>query len=64
VINYADRLNQLPLGVIGIAIGVVLLPELSRALRRRRARERRSICKTAALNSAWRSVPAAVGLAL
>ncbi len=30
---YADRIYQLPLGVIGIAIGVVLLPELSRRLR-------------------------------
>ena len=30
---YADRLFQLPLGVIGVAIGVVLLPELSRRLR-------------------------------
>ena len=29
---YADRLYQLPLGVIGVAIGVVLLPELSRRL--------------------------------
>ena len=29
---YADRLYQLPLGVIGIAVGVVLLPELSRRL--------------------------------
>jgi putative peptidoglycan lipid II flippase len=27
---YADRLNQLPLGVIGIAIGTVLLPDLAR----------------------------------
>jgi len=27
---YADRLYQLPLGVVGIAIGVVLLPDLSR----------------------------------
>jgi putative peptidoglycan lipid II flippase len=26
---YADRLNQLPIGVIGIAIGTVLLPEMS-----------------------------------
>src|SRR5260221_3451109 len=31
---YADRLNQLPLGVIGIAIGTVLLPEMSRHLKR------------------------------
>ncbi len=30
---YADRLYQLPLGTIGIAIGVVLLPELARRLR-------------------------------
>ncbi len=29
---YADRLNQLPLGVIGIAVGTVLLPQLSRTL--------------------------------
>jgi putative peptidoglycan lipid II flippase len=29
---YADRLNQLPLGVVGIAIGVVLLPDLSAKL--------------------------------
>jgi putative peptidoglycan lipid II flippase len=29
---YADRLNQLPLGVIGIAVGTALLPVLSRAV--------------------------------
>jgi len=29
---YADRLNQLPIGVIGIAVGTVLLPEMSRHL--------------------------------
>ena len=26
---YADRLYQLPLGIVGVAIGVVLLPDLS-----------------------------------
>ena len=30
---YADRLNQLPLGIIGVAIGTVILPLLSRQLR-------------------------------
>ena len=30
---YADRLYQLPLGVVGIAIGIVLLPDLARRLR-------------------------------
>ena len=29
---YADRLYQLPLGVVGVAIGVVLLPDLVRHL--------------------------------
>lgn len=31
-LSYADRLYQLPLGVVGSAIGVVLLPDLSRRL--------------------------------
>jgi putative peptidoglycan lipid II flippase len=31
-LNYAERLYQLPIGVIGIAIGTVLLPEMSRRL--------------------------------
>lgn len=30
---YADRVYQLPLGVIGVALGTVLLPEISRKLR-------------------------------
>ncbi len=29
---YADRIHQLPIGVVGIAIGIVLLPEMSRRL--------------------------------
>lgn len=32
-LQYADRIYQLPLGVVGVAVGVVLLPELSRALK-------------------------------
>lgn len=30
---YADRINQLPLGVVGVAVGTALLPLLSRQLR-------------------------------
>ncbi len=30
---YADRINQLPLGVVGVAIGTALLPLLSRQIR-------------------------------
>ncbi|MCF6302199.1 MAG: murein biosynthesis integral membrane protein MurJ [Devosiaceae bacterium] len=33
---FADRLYQLPLGIIGVAIGVVLLPQLSRHLKGKR----------------------------
>jgi putative peptidoglycan lipid II flippase len=29
---YADRINQLPIGVIGVAVGTVLLPEMSRRI--------------------------------
>lgn len=32
-LNYAERVNQLPLGVVGVAIGTALLPLLSRQLR-------------------------------
>lgn len=30
ILNYADRVNQLPLGVIGVAVGTALLPTLAR----------------------------------
>lgn len=33
LLYYADRLNQLPLGVIGTAVGTALLPRLSRQVR-------------------------------
>lgn len=29
---FADRINQLPIGVVGVALGTVLLPEMSRRL--------------------------------
>jgi putative peptidoglycan lipid II flippase len=32
-LNYADRINQLPLGIIGFAIGTAILPLLSRQVR-------------------------------
>jgi len=32
-LNLADRIYQLPLGVVGVAVAIVLLPELSRALK-------------------------------
>ena len=35
-LNYADRLNQLPLSVIGTALGTAILPAISRAIDRDR----------------------------
>ncbi|MEW5729927.1 MAG: murein biosynthesis integral membrane protein MurJ [Pseudomonadota bacterium] len=32
-LNYADRVNQLPLGVVGVAIGTALLPLLARQIK-------------------------------
>ena len=59
---YADRINQLPIGVIGIAVGTVLLPEMSRrmppATTQARARaEPRHRIHTTADNSLSRRIP-------
>jgi len=62
LLNYADRLNQLPLGVIGIAVGVVLLPELSRVLKAG-DREQAELLQNRSLEFALAlTLPAAVGL--
>ena len=59
---YADRLYQLPLGIIGIAIGVVLLPELSRHLKGGRDREAQTAMDQSLLISMLLALPAAAGL--
>ena len=61
-IYYADRLYQLPLGIIGIAIGTVLLPELSRHLRGNRRGEADRTQSQALLIAMLLSVPAAAAL--
>ncbi|WP_316013879.1 murein biosynthesis integral membrane protein MurJ [Roseobacter sp. HKCCA0434] len=61
-LNYADRLYQLPLGVVGIAIGVVLLPDLSRRLGAGDDAGGRDAVNRAAEFSLALSVPAAVAL--
>ena len=53
---YADRINQLPIGVIGIAVGTALLPMMSRQLS--------GGDKQAAMNSQNRALEAAVLFAL
>ena len=61
-LNYADRLYQLPLGVVGIAIGVVLLPDLSRRLRAGDTKGGRDAFNRAAEISLALTIPAAVAL--
>lgn len=62
IIYNADRLYQLPLGIIGIAIGTVLLPELSRHLGAGREVEARASQSQALLLSMLFSMPAAAAL--
>lgn len=58
----ADRLYQLPLGVVGIAIGVVLLPDLSRRLAARDDAGGRNALSRAAEISLALTIPSAVAL--
>jgi putative peptidoglycan lipid II flippase len=59
---YADRLYQLPLGVVGIAIGTVLLPDLSRRLRAGDAQGGRDSFNRGAEFALALTLPAAVAL--
>lgn len=61
-LNYADRLYQLPLGVVGIAIGVVLLPDLSRKLRAGNDAGGRDAFNRASELSLALTIPAAIAL--
>jgi putative peptidoglycan lipid II flippase len=61
---YSDRLYQLPLALIGSAIGVVLLPSLTRALRGKREEEAMRIFNRAIEMGLFLSLPATVALAV
>ncbi|MGH6912689.1 MAG: murein biosynthesis integral membrane protein MurJ, partial [Geminicoccales bacterium] len=61
---YADRLNQLPLGVIGIAVGTALLPLLSRQIRAGEHAAARASQNRALELALLLTLPAAVGLAV
>ncbi len=63
-LNYADRIYQLPLGVVGVAIGVVLLPELSRKVRAGDGAGARASMSRAAEFAIALTLPAAVALAV
>lgn len=59
---YADRLQQLPLGVVGIAVGTALLPLLSRALVAEEFKEANNYFNRAIEACLLFALPAAVAL--
>ena len=59
---YADRVNQLPLGVVGVAIGTALLPLLSRQLREGATQDARNSMNRGIEIALLLTVPAAAAL--
>ncbi|MCB8840807.1 murein biosynthesis integral membrane protein MurJ [Aurantimonas sp. VKM B-3413] len=64
ILQYADRPYQLPLGMVGVAIGVVLLPELSRALKAGHLREAQHTQNRSLEFALFLTLPAAIALFL
>src|SRR6516162_5118787 len=62
VLYYADRVQQLPLGVIGTAVGTALLPLLSRQVRAGEAEASRATLNRAIEYALFLTLPAAVAL--
>ncbi len=61
---YADRLNQLPLGIVGIAVGTALLPMLSRAMIKEDKSHARNLFNRSLEYCLLLALPAAVALAV
>ena len=59
---YADRVYQLPLGVVGVAVAIVLLPELSRALKGGNLVEAASLQNRSVEFTLFLTLPAAAAL--
>jgi putative peptidoglycan lipid II flippase len=59
-LNYSDRLSQLPLGVIGIAIGIALIPMLSKSIAQNNKKEIINNQSDAILFSMFLTLPASV----
>ena len=59
---YADRVYQLPLGVVGIAVAIVLLPELARALKAGDLKEASNLQNRSVEFTLFLTLPAAAAL--
>jgi putative peptidoglycan lipid II flippase len=62
LLNYADRVNQLPLGVIGAAVSTALLPMLSRQVRAGQAAEAAETTNRALEYALFLTLPASLAL--
>lgn len=61
-IFYSDRIVQLPLGLIGIAFGVVLLPDLTQKLRNNKIEDAKASLQSGMTMAMLIALPAMVGM--
>ena len=64
LLKLADRLNQMPLGIVGIALGTAILPMLSRHIHSGEAREAQRLQGQAFEMATLLTLPAAAALAV
>lgn len=64
LLKYADRLNQMPLGIFGIALGTAILPMLARHIQTGDTREAQRLQTNAIEIAMLLCLPAAVALAI
>jgi putative peptidoglycan lipid II flippase len=64
LLKMADRLNQMPLGIVGIALGTAILPMLSRHIQSKNASEAQRLQANAFEMATLLTLPAAAALAI
>ena len=64
LLKYADRLNQMPLGIVGIALGTAILPMLARHIQTNDTAEAQRLQTNAVSMALFLTLPAATALAV
>ncbi len=64
LLKYADRLNQMPLGIVGIALGTAILPMLARHIQTDNKAEAQRLQTNAVAMALLLTLPAATALAI